>query len=174
MATPVTSDTALSVNPELPDGEFGATGEQQVEASTGCLAAAARAMKKNERSELVSVIVEVQADLAKALDEIRSKRARIGIQRGILNDEVDAIGKGSNTMRRFHGLAAGAIGSCPEAASASADAKSASDLVYSKGNELQYRLGLLDIRDAALSSSEARIASARGVLDKMSLAMEQA
>lgn len=164
----------LTVNSEFPDAEFGATEKQQIEASNGCLGRSAKVMKSSDRSELVGVISQVQTDLAKALDIVKSKRSRIRLQKVFLNDELKKIGDGSSTMSKFHRLASGAIGSCQEAMTASTNAKSASDLIYSKGNELRYRQGLLEMRDVALAGEESKIANARTALDKMTLSLEQA
>lgn len=165
--------TPVEAEGELANEEFEPTREQFIEVDRSCAARALQGedgLSPQDRKKLQARIDAVQEDLATSLDTVRDQRSRIKIQRVLLEDEAKSIGAGQKNVTAMTSLAARAVSACLDVAQTIQGAKTGTDRIFIKQNELEYRQQLIEIFDSKLSGVEDKISDTIERLDRLSAA----
>ncbi len=170
MAKPLLTNIATATI-ALAESEFGFTRDELVAAKSGCIADALKDLTKEKKDSLRKVLGSIQTTLGQAIDMVKKRRTGLQAQRKRLQDQVDQQAQPTKDMQDFHEGAKEALVRCSDAAAASQDAKAASDLVFSTGIELAYRLIVLDQLENDLATQEQEFNSAMSKMDEIGVAI---
>ena len=162
----------IELNTEFVTAEMAPTTEQYQAGSDSCSARALKGIGLDDKAQLKTTIATLQGELAEAADLVRSKRARLKKQQELLINDLDDIGNRENNVGNLVKLAGRAVASCAEVAAVVQQTKSGTDMLYSRANELRYRLGILNQSEGALGVQEDHIRQTISALDRLNLSLE--
>ncbi len=137
----------------LAQNEYGASQEDITAAVASCAGRTLSSLSEADREKLKQEIEGLKSTIAKARDITSSQYSRLSQSEERLAKEASSIGDGTANFTAFHSMAgkAGAF-ACDEVFLAGEVAKEAVDVVYSRENEIAYRVRLVSQLKLSLSS----------------------
>ncbi len=160
---------SITVASGIADGELSPTVAQLKVVDESCIKSRIKLLGPPEKSQLRSIIADLKGTIVSASDLLKGRQGRIRAQIVRLQDELDSLDSGQNTLSDFYRLMSDAIGSCSEAEQAATKIKKSSDRVLQQANELNYRIAIAKIQEGRLNGQIQDTNSTLGVLDRINL-----